>query len=247
MNEKPKHPVLDMARGELIVPLSRRWVRKSLIWAAVFIVLALAVPIVGFLRMLYFFKQQNTAFNAARTAMQKPENFKAAGHYLARLMQSDPAMWKSDWLNNPPDWLPPELGKLDPHYCDVDAQLSVCGGGGGFIDFFGYHLWKVKDESIGSLSTFELSYLGAGSKDVTLDRFTIASDDRIEEDEFVKSAMLELDRRQKAFAAGTQMNLYGDNPLADRQRLLAQHPAIAQKLGLIATTNPAVQQTKKLN
>jgi hypothetical protein len=207
--------------------------RKIAKWIAfTFLTLVLLViGVVGFgmYRVAHFFKQHQAFLNADAAAMQLPANYKPAEMYLARLMQSDPALWKSD-DGDPPDWLPPELGKLNPH--EFTASLGGCaiGGGGGFDDFFGYHLDPDAGASTASESGFVLRYLGQ-QNEIVLDNFAIAKSNHIEEDELVKSALAELAHRQAAFANGSQPNLYGDDPVVDRKRLLAQHPAIAAKLG----------------
>jgi len=145
-------------------------------------------------------------------------------------MQSDPALRKSD-DGDPPDWLPPDLGKLDLHEFSASFDSCDIGVGGGLDDFFGYELNRAPTTSTGVPSSlFTLRYRGAG-KDLLLDQFTFPASNHIEEEEFVKLALVELARRQAAFANGSQPILYGDDPVADRKRLLAQHPAIAAKLG----------------
>ncbi len=230
-----KPPVIEMARGELIIPRARRWKRNILIGVAIAVLVIVLVPTVMILRVGYLMRRHFHELDAAGQAMRQPENFKPAERYLARLMQSDPKLLKSDEFGRPPNWLPPELGKLGPSICDGDSTLFTVGGGGGFDDFFGYHLNKIAAESDTKMSTFELDYLGSGTTDIVLDKFTIAANDHIEEDEFVRSAIVELDRRKKAFADGSQPNTYGDDPVTDRWRLISQHVVMATKLGLLPT------------
>jgi hypothetical protein len=221
-----------MAKPDLSIEARRNMIQKIVKWIA-FGFLALVLLVVGFVgfgmyRVARFFKLHQAFLNADASAMQNPANYKPAELYLARLMQSDPALWKSE-NGDPPDWLPPELGRLDPHEFSISLGSCAIGGGGGLDDFFGCHLDPDPDGNTTSKVGFVLTYLGQGPE-IVLDRFAIAKTDHIEEDEFVKSALAELARRQAAFANGSQPNLYGDNHIVDRRRLLTQHPAIAAKL-----------------
>jgi hypothetical protein len=218
------------------------YVRIPLAALALTVIISVGWIILTAYRVHRFFHDQNAAIKSAADAMQRPENYKPAELYLARLVQSDPAIWKSDTAE-PPDWLPPELGKLQPHDADIAPDLAVLGGGGGFIDFFGYHLWRGPSLPDAKSSSFTLHYIG-DQGDVTLDQFTLRAADHIDEPELVKSALAELSRRQTAFANGSQLNIYGDDPAADRIRLLSQHPALAAQLGYtVPATHPGMTLT----
>jgi hypothetical protein len=226
-------PIVDMATEDLIREENAKARRRTLKWVglSILVIIAVAVGAIVFwgVRVTWALHKHFAQLNADGAEMQRPENFKPAELYLARMMQSDPGLWKSE-LDEPPDWLPPELGKLNAHVCDVSSDGCAIGGGGGFDDFFGYHLDRDSETSTDSRSGFVLTYLGQGP-DRVLDRFTISKTDHLDEDEVVKSALAELARRQTAYANGSRPNLYGDDPVADRKRLLSQHPTIAAKLG----------------
>jgi hypothetical protein len=179
-------------------------------------------------------------FNADGAAMLLPQNYKPAGIYMARLMQSDPKLWDSDpgsWL---PDWLPAELGSV--HLNEISVAPGTCwlqwgGGGDDILGNEGYSVSLDSNASTDSRAAYVLEY--GGSRGAGTYKFTIAKSDHIDEEEFVRRGLAEIDREQAAFAAGTEVNVYNNDPAYMRKQLLSQHPTIAAKLGFTIPAPPA--------
>jgi hypothetical protein len=229
------HPdrIREMAR------LRRRRILRGIIFGFfVAIVLPASIAVFVIARVGWQIYRHDSILEAEKVEMQRPENYKPAERYLARLMQSDPALWKSD-DRSPPDWLPPEVGKMNPNGFYGSQDCFSVGSGGGIDDFFGYHMYRAQPAPGSVAALFTLNFVDG--KELAIDQFTLPTTDHIDELEFVKSALAELARRQTAFANGSQANPYDDDPAADKARLLAQHPAIAAKLGYaLPTTRPTM-------
>ena len=197
--------------------------------------LLLVVGLAGFaVKLFYALRQMNRPFDEAAAAMQRPENYVPAELYLARLWQSDPKLMHSDSDVSPPDWTPPEIGRLQPHYFNVGDGFSI-DGGGGMIDSFGYELAPDRAASDQSMNAYTLTYRNDDHGDRVLDHFTIPASERLTEEEFVKLGLAELSRREAAIKSGNPL-VFGGDPLSDRQRLLRQHPGVAGRLGVEAST-----------
>jgi YD repeat-containing protein len=180
------------------------------------------------------FVHVNRQIHHSQAEMVMPENFKPAELVLARMCQSDPHLFEADPDGLPPDWTPPEIGKLLPHYITIKPDEARVDMGGGFIDNYNYILQRDVAHSDAKNNVWVLTYTGQDYRvsERVLDRITLAATDHIDEDELVRKGLAELDRRKTAFATGEELNIYGDDPVDDRARLLSQHSRIAKQLGL---------------
>jgi hypothetical protein len=224
---------------------SRRWVKYAVL---IVVVTVIGGPAFLIYRVNHVFDVRNNQQLADSAAMVLPQNFKPAAIYLARLVQSDPSFWTSDGPNDPPDWLPPELGSLHQHELAISrAGASSNWGGGGDDDLgpCGFNLQPDTQANTDSSAAYILSYGSPASLDGKYParggeyHFSIVKTDHIGEEEFVKRGLAEIAREESVFATGTEANLYSNNPVYMRQRLLSQHPAVATQLGYpVPATNP---------
>jgi hypothetical protein len=195
-------------------------------------------------RLTHLFAARSAQQLADSAAMLKPENYVPAGIYLARLMQSDPSLWRAESGEVLPDWLPPQLGRVHLWEPTITPNASTWMWGGGGDDDLGSAGYQIEIDSKASSAT-EVAYVLSYGCSASLDgkfparggeyRFTIPKCDHLGEDEFVTLGLAELTRRANAYAAGTETNVYGDDPLLLRQRLLSRHRAVAAKLGLLSS------------
>src|SRR5437016_4027878 len=107
----------------------RRWI--SLLVPAMIVALLVVVVIALVFRPFY---RVSRAIHASQAAMQMPENFRPAEQILARMCQSDPRIFEADKGEMPPNWTPPEIGKLIPHFITVKPDGARVDMGSGFID-----------------------------------------------------------------------------------------------------------------
>lgn len=238
----PPIPIIDVARPSLSGDKHQRAVQTVSMWVFIsFLCCAIAFVVFLAFRFNRVMNERPNQCAIDSAAMQRPENYKPAELYLARLMQSDPKFWRSDDPEFDVDWLPPELGKLHLHEIAISREecTLLWGGGGDDQIAFSLQLHFDPKSSTDSASAYDLSF--GGPKCSGSDHFMVAKSDHIDELEFVKRGLAELAREQAAFAAGTEVNVNGEDPVANRQRLLSQHPAIAAQLGYtVPTTRPGI-------
>jgi hypothetical protein len=229
------------------MPAKSRWWVKYIVLVVVLAVIG--CPAFFIYRLSHAFDALNNQQLADSAAILQPPIYKPAGLYLARLMQSQRSLWDRDDTIDP-DWLPAELGSVHLHEFTMGASAcSLVWGGGGDDDLgrSGFDLERDPTASTTSGNAYVLSYgCAQGSLDGRYPpktgeyRFTIAKTDHIDEEEFVRRGLAEIAREQAAFASGTEFNVYNYNPDYMRKQLLAQHPAIAARLGYaVPATQPA--------
>jgi hypothetical protein len=208
---------------------------------------AIVVVCVSLLRSWY----HNSVFgriDRSRQALIQPENYKPAAVALARLVQTDPVLLKADGGGILPDWTPPELGRLGPLEITIQSDGGYMTTTGGLAEFTGYKVELDKSKSTATTSEWTLILAGIQVSDNEVYHFSLQKTDCYTEDELVRSALAELDRRKAARAAGTDLAIAPDqdDPNLDRRKLLFEHPSIATKMGLAvpsaASTQPSGAQ-----
>jgi hypothetical protein len=183
--------------------------------------------------------------DASRAALILPENYKPAAIALARLAQTDPKLLEAGADGTPPEWTPLELGKLGPLEMTIQSDGAYMTTTSGLAEFTGYKVELDKKKSTATTNQWTLTLGGTDSDDKIGYTFSLPKTDHYTEDELVRSALAELDRRKAARAAGTDLAVAPDmdDPDLDRRKLLFEHPSIARKLGLdipsAASTQPA--------
>lgn len=175
--------------------------------------------------------------------LARPENYKPAAIALARLCETDPKLLDPGMNEQPPDWTPPELGKLGPLEIDVENDTAFLSTTGGLDEFNGYRLDLDKEACDSKNNAWVLTFDGLSPMNQTpAYHFSIPKNDGYTEVELVKAGLAELSRRKAAEAAGTDLALGGgENPDVIRNRFLWQHHPIAVRLGLLPSTEPSTQ------
>ena len=179
---------------------------------------------------------------AARRLLERPENYKPAAVAMARLMNTDPAQLKVDQSAVVPNWTPIEIGRLGPVELGIEFKLATMSTTGGLDEFTGYRVERDLARSTDSEDGFSLTVDFGLPQPAATYSFSIPKGQGYTEEELVRGGLSELDRRRSARAAGTDPAIYdmGD-PVADRERLLKQHPQIAKRLGFAVPETPSSQ------
>lgn len=142
-------------------------------------------------------------------ALKSPAMAKASGRELARLCQTCKAHpdWFADEPPLAPAWTPSVILAKDPRWVSIEPEAARVEFGGGF-HHFGYQLATGPNTaSAGGQAAWVLSFYSEDAAEVVLDRFTLAADDVLTEQQFVDRALGELDRR---IATNEDARLMGD-------------------------------------
>lgn len=183
----------------------------------------------------------------SRRLLAKPENYKPAAIAMARLLNTDPRLLAADRDKRPPNWTPPEIGRVGPLYIVFSIDVVSMSTTSGLAEFNGYQVERDKANSTIDDDAFVLNFDPLdGSKGRYA--FSIPKGEGYTEEELVRGGLAELDRRIAGRATRTDPAITYDvsNPIADRRRLLSQHPQTAKQLGMAvpetAATQPASAQ-----